>query len=58
MNTPQGPIRLFRVAYAWRRYNKTFRAHTVWGALSLEHCQKDFARRNPHVISFRVEGER
>lgn len=57
MNTPQGPIRLFRVRYTWRRFNKQFTAHTVWGGFSVEQCKQDFARRNPHVTAFRVEEE-
>jgi len=50
-------IRLYRVAYSWRRYGKLFSAHTIWGARSVELCKADFARRNPHVLSFRIESE-
>lgn len=55
--TTPARLRLFRVRYAWTRYKRTFAAHTVWAAQSVEHCKADFARRNPHVISFTVESE-
>ena len=52
------PMRLFTVSYAWRRYGKEFRATTVWAARSRDDAQADFARRNPHVISFTILEER
>lgn len=50
-------IRLYRISFAWNRYGRTFRVSTVWGAASVKLAKEDFAKRNPHVISFRVESE-
>lgn len=50
-------IKLFRVSYAWKVRKKIFRATTIWGARTLAGCKEDFARRNPHIISFTVQSE-
>lgn len=54
-----GPIRLFRIRYAWKGVTgRPHKASTCWGVRGdAKQALNDFVKRNPHVISCRVEKE-
>jgi hypothetical protein len=54
----QGQVRLFRIAYSWRRYSRTFNGKTIWFYKgTAAEALSNFTKRNPHVTSCRVLGE-
>lgn len=57
MTAPRVPLRVFRVRWAWRLGNRTYRATAYWKGANARAALDDFMRRNPRAISAHVNSE-